>query len=115
MVIVASLLQIIDQVDSLDSSRDLQPIHAKNFVNTLHLVLHTCVETFDVIFFLYLRGLWVVTKQGLYKNNTHVSRKKNSHRMFRHMYGVLNEIYLQNFLHGWAVNRETNLISLPNP
>ena len=31
--------------------------------------------------------------------------------MFRHMHRVLNEVYLQNFLHGWTVNRETNLIS----
>ena len=29
-----------------------------------------------------------------------VNEKKISHRMFRHMYGVLNEVYLQNFLHG---------------
>ena len=42
---------------SLDSSRDLQPIHAKSFVNRLHLVLHVCVETFDVMFFC-LRGIW---------------------------------------------------------
>jgi hypothetical protein len=28
---------------------------------------------------------------------------------------VLNEVYLQNFLHGWAVNCETNLMSLLNP
>ena len=27
----------------------------KSFVNRLHLVLHACVETFDVIFFLRLR------------------------------------------------------------
>ena len=39
MVTVASMLQIMDQVGSLDSSRDLQSIHAKNFVNRLHLVL----------------------------------------------------------------------------
>ena len=44
-----------------------------------------------------------------------VNAKKLSHRMFRHMYGVLNEVYLQNFLHGWAVNREPNLMSLLNP
>ena len=44
-----------------------------------------------------------------------VNTKKPLHRMFRHMYGVLNEVYLQNFLHGWAVNRETNLTSLLNP
>ena len=35
--------------------------------------------------------------------------------MFGHMYEVLNEVYLQNFLHGWVVNRETNLMSLLNP
>jgi hypothetical protein len=28
---------------------------------------------------------------------------------------VLNKVYLQNFLHGCAVNRETNLMSLLNP
>ena len=39
MITVASMLQIMDYVDSLESSRDLQPIHAKNFVNRLHLVL----------------------------------------------------------------------------
>jgi hypothetical protein len=39
MVTVASLLQNMDYVGSLDSSRDLQSIHAKNFVNRLHLVL----------------------------------------------------------------------------
>ena len=31
------------------------------------------------------------------------------------MHGVLNEVYLQKFLHGCAVNRETNLMSLLNP
>ena len=41
-------------------------------------------------------------------------RKKTSHRMFRYIHGVLNEVYLQNFLHEWAVNRETNLMSLLN-
>jgi len=40
---------------------------------------------------------------------------KTSHRMFGHMHGVLNEVYLQKFLYGWAVNRETNLMSLLNP
>ena len=44
-----------------------------------------------------------------------VNTKKLSHRMFRHMHGVLNEVYLQNFLHRWTVNRETNLMSLLNP
>ena len=43
-----------------------------------------------------------------------VNIKKTSHQMLGHMYGVLNEIYLQNFLYGWAVNRETNLMSLLN-
>ena len=50
MVTVASLLQIIDLVDSLDSSRDLQPIRAKNFETRLHLIFHACVQTFDVMF-----------------------------------------------------------------
>ena len=44
-----------------------------------------------------------------------VNAKKPSHRIFRHMHGVLNEDYLQNFLHRWTVNRETNLMSLLNP
>ena len=35
--------------------------------------------------------------------------------MFRHMYGVLNKIYLQNFLHGWVVNSEMDLMNLRNP
>ena len=41
---------------SLDSSRDLQPIHTKSFVNRLHLVHHACVETFDVTFFFCVYG-----------------------------------------------------------
>ena len=40
---------------------------------------------------------------------------KTSHRMFGHMHGVLNKIYLQIFLHGWIVNREMSLMSLLNP
>jgi len=35
--------------------------------------------------------------------------------MFEHKYEVLNEAYLQNFLYGWDVNRETNLMMLINP
>ena len=42
-------------------------------------------------------------------------KKKKSHRMFEHMYEVLNEVYLQNFLYGWDVNRETNLMNILNP
>ena len=30
-------------------------------------------------------------------------------------FGALNEVYLQNFLHRWVVNRETNITSLINP
>ena len=56
MVTVASLLQIMDYVGSLDSSRDLQPIHAKNFINKFHLVLHACVKIFDVTFFTEFTG-----------------------------------------------------------
>jgi hypothetical protein len=32
-----------------------------------------------------------------------------------YQFEVLNEVYLQNFLHGWVVNRETNLMMLINP
>ena len=42
----------------LDSSRDLQPIYAKSFVNRLYLVLYTFVEIFDVMVFLRLQDLW---------------------------------------------------------
>ena len=40
--------------------------------------------------------------------------KKILHQIFEYMHEVLNEIYLQFFLHGWIVNREMNLISLLN-
>ena len=59
MITVASLLQIIDSVGSLDSSRDLQPTHAKSFVNRLHLVLQTSKilsQNFEFFVFLRLRG-----------------------------------------------------------
>jgi len=38
-------------VCSLDSSRDLQPIRVKSFINRLYLVLHIYVQTFNVTFF----------------------------------------------------------------
>ena len=40
-----------------------------------------------------------------------INAKKTSHQIFRHMHKVLNEVYLQNFLHGWTVNREMNLMT----
>jgi len=40
--------------------------------------------------------------------------QKISHHKFEHMHGVLNEVYLQNFVHKWVVNREMNLMSLLN-
>ena len=43
-----------------------------------------------------------------------ILHQKTSHRMFGNMHGVLNKIYLQNFLHGWIENREMNLMSLLN-
>ena len=58
MVTVASLLQIMDLVASLDSSRDLQSIYAKSFINRLHLVLHACVKIFNVTNFLCFGSLW---------------------------------------------------------
>ena len=50
MVTIASLLQILDYVGSLDSSRDLQSIRAKSFINRSYLILHACAQTFDVMF-----------------------------------------------------------------
>ena len=50
MVTVASLLQIMNEVDSLNSSHDLQSIRAKSFISRFYLVLHACVQTFDVMF-----------------------------------------------------------------
>ena len=41
-----------------------------------------------------------------------ILHQKTSHRMFGYIHRVLNKIYLQNFLHGWIVNHETNLMSL---
>ena len=38
-------------VGSLDSSRDLQSICVKKFVNRLHLVLHACIQIVNVMFF----------------------------------------------------------------
>ena len=32
-----------------------------------------------------------------------------------YQFEVLNEVYLQNFLHRWVVNREMNLMMLVNP
>ena len=67
---------------SLGSSRDLQPIYAKSFVNRLWLCLDAKI-------------FW----------------QKTSHHMFGHMHGVINGVYL----HEWVVNHETNLMSLLNP
>jgi len=58
MVTVASLLQIMDYVESLDSSPVLQSIHAKIFVIRLHLVLLACFKTFDVVFFFCVYGVY---------------------------------------------------------
>ena len=50
----------------MDSSRDLQPIHAKSFINRLHLVLYAYVKIFDVMFFFAFTGFTVKNlKQGL--------------------------------------------------
>jgi len=56
MVAVALLLQIMDLVDSLHSSRDLQPIYAKSSVNRLHLVLQINKIPSQNFAFLRLRG-----------------------------------------------------------
>ena len=42
---------IMNYLDLLDSSRDLQSIRAKKFINIFYLIVHACVQTFDVTFF----------------------------------------------------------------
>ena len=76
MIIIASLLQIMDYVGSLDSSRDLQPNHAKSFVNRLYLVLQISKISFhfNAFTFFYVYGVgtnrpsddrrWEWAKQG---------------------------------------------------
>ena len=56
--IVASLLQIMDQIGSLDSSHNLQSI----LVNRFYLVLHAYFQTCDVIFF---AKIFLASKHGL--------------------------------------------------
>ena len=43
-----------------------------------------------------------------------VNAKKNL-RFESSQFEALNEVYLQNFLNRWVVNRETNLMMLINP
>ena len=44
-----------------------------------------------------------------------VNAKMQNFAKESYSFEVLNEVNLQNFLHRWAVNRETNLMSLLNP
>jgi hypothetical protein len=59
----------MDQVGSLNSSRDLQPIHAKNFVNRLHFVLQISKIPSQNFAFLCFCVYGVRTKQGLIINS----------------------------------------------
>jgi len=43
--------QIMAQLDSKDSSRNLHANCIIGFLFCLHLILRTCVQTFDVMFF----------------------------------------------------------------
>ena len=45
------------------NTEGVQLIHAKCFVNRIHLVLHACVETFDVTFFC-IYGVYEVYEVG---------------------------------------------------
>ena len=70
-------------VGSLDSSRNLQAIHVKSFINRLHLVFHVCVETFDVTFF-YVYGIYGVrTKQALQKDMFTYAQQRRKQRRNR--------------------------------
>ena len=72
------------------------------------------------IFFTDVAGLPLRRPSGLsYIEIRAVIRFKNFipktlHQIFEHIHGILSKIYLQNFLHGYVVNRETNLMSLVN-
>ena len=57
---------------------------AISFVISLYLILHTCVQTFDVTWIL---GGGEGTKQGL---RLQVFSLSSSHQIFGHMHGVLN-------------------------
>ena len=61
---------------------------------------------------LFLHYLYFLTPSNIHYS---YQEKKKSHQIYWHIHKVLNEVYLQNFLHGWAINRETNLMSPLNP
>ena len=52
-----------------------------------------------------------VKKKGLWVCLVHFAKFCKDVNM---AFEVLNEVYLQNFLHRWIVNRETNLMMLIN-
>ena len=49
MFTVAQRCQIMDKLGLKDSSRKLVASYAISFVISLYLILHTCVQIFDVI------------------------------------------------------------------
>ena len=60
---VASLLQTMDEVGSLDSSRDLQPIRAKKIVNRFYLILQISKISFPKFLAKWSRHRW--SKAGI--------------------------------------------------
>ena len=58
-------------------------------------------------------GNGVPTTQSVF-SSVRCKRKKIL-RFESSQFEALNEVYLQNFLHRWVVNRETNLMMLINP
>ena len=85
---------MMDQLDSLDSSRSLQTRSVISFVINLHLILQMLKILLQKPKNVKYKGPVLITP---HKPRKH---KKTSYRMFQHIHGVLNEVYLQNFLHG---------------
>ena len=105
-------------IDDLCSAGELRN-RANAFLHTKASCIGMCVNDPSSCQFMNEDDFVFVSDFALGLFSSHpinpVNTKKMSHRIFRYMHGVLNEVYLQNFLHRWAVNRETNLMNLINP
>jgi hypothetical protein len=54
MCVIALYYQVMDYLDLKDSPRKIVAIYAINYSFTLYLMLHTCIQIFDKIWFKFL-------------------------------------------------------------